>query len=87
MSISGFQEFHGVGIDEIFTPLLEFLALRNFVVLSAAGNLELHESDVETAFRDRRFEGDISMKQAKAVVNAEWPEVVCEGLKAQYAFK
>ncbi|GLC60440.1 hypothetical protein PLESTB_001612800 [Pleodorina starrii] len=81
--VKGFMQREGVDFEEVFAPVSKQSTLRAFLSMVAAGNMELHQLDVKTAFLNGELEEEIYVTQPPGF-EVGGPNVVARLHKALY---
>ena len=58
----GYTQNEGIDYDETFSPVIRFASIRLILTIVASLDLELHQTDVKTAFLNRGLEEEIYMQ-------------------------
>ena len=66
----GFSQKYGQDYDEIFSPVVRFESLREwlYIALAVQNGLKLHQMDVTTAFLNGEFKEEVYMKRPEGHV-------------------
>ncbi len=86
----GFTQKEGIDYKETFAPVVNFTALRVFLVFAAHHNLELHQVDVKGAFLNGVMDREVYMTQPIGYEDEDItrdPELVCRLRKGLYGTK
>ena len=68
--------------NEIFSPVVEYCAIRSLLALANANDLDIHQMDVKTAFPNGSIDSKKYMKQTEGYVDAERQDFVGKLKKA-----
>jgi hypothetical protein len=85
LTAQGFAQREGIDYNETYAPVLNYHTLRAILALAAAGDWEIHQIDVETAFLNATVEEDLYMRVPDGVEAP--PGTVCKLRKALYGIK
>ncbi|GLC47151.1 hypothetical protein PLESTB_000600200 [Pleodorina starrii] len=84
--VKGFMQREGVDYKEVFAPVSRHATLRAFLAMVAAGDMELHQLDVKTAFLNGDLEEEIYVEQPPGFESGG-PSVVCRLHKSLYGLR
>ena len=82
----GFLQRQGVDFEEVYAPVSKHTTLRALLGVVAAGDLELHQLDVKTAFLNGKLEEVIFMQQPEGYEQGG-SKMVCRLRKALYGLR
>ena len=84
--VKGFMQREGVDFKEVFTPVSKHATQRVFLAMVAAGDMELHQLDVKTAFLNGDLEEEIFVEQPPGFVTGGRANV-CRLRKSLYGLR
>ncbi|GLC52651.1 hypothetical protein PLESTB_000653600 [Pleodorina starrii] len=84
--VKGFMQREEIDFEEVFAPVSKQSTLRAFLSMVAAGNMELHQLDVKTAFLNGALEEEIYVTQPPGF-EVGGPNVVARLHKALYGLR
>lgn len=82
-----FQHVKDTGYDVTYVPLVSVSTLRLFLSLVTKEILELHHTDVKTAFSNGDLNEDIYIEEQKGLEHTQFLAHVCKDDKALHGLK
>ena len=82
----GYSQTHGIGYDEVFSPVAKYSAIRSLLALAKTHNREVHQMDVKTAFLIGSIDSDIYMSQPEGFIDPDRP-IMCKLNESIYSLK
>ena len=83
----GFTQEAGIDYEETFLPVVKFTSIRLFLAVVARLDLELHQTDVKTAFLNGELKEEIHIEQPIGFVVKGQEKKVCKLNKSIYGLK
>lgn len=84
LATRGFQQIHGVDYNETFAPIIKFTTLCLYLGVVAAGDLDLHQVDDETAIPNGDQAEKFYREQPEGCIDASSSGHACELKNALY---
>ena len=83
----GFSQKHGLGYEQVFSPLAKMVTVHTIISLAANKDWTLWKFDVKNDFLYGELDCDIFMEQPQGFVLKKFPNYVCRLKKAFYGLK
>lgn len=85
--VQGYAQKEGVDFFETYTPVLHYKTLQFLLTLAIPLNLDIHQMDVNSAFRQAGLKEEVYMHQPEGLINPDHPHKVWHLLKSLYGLK
>jgi hypothetical protein len=83
----GFSQVPNIDFKGTFAPVIKQVTLRTIFAIATAQDLDIHHSDVSTAYLNASLEEDIYMELPPGITLKERGDFVCKLLKSLYGLK
>ena len=82
----GFRQKEGVDFDEVFAPVNKYATLRALMAVAAVEDMEVHQLDIKTAFRNGILDEEVYVEQP-AGYHEGAADIGCHLHKALYGLR
>jgi hypothetical protein len=85
--VKGFNQIHGIGYDETFSPVTMLRFVRILLAIAAYFDYEIWQMDVKIAFLNGNLTEDAYMTQPEGFVDPKYASKICKLQKSIYGLK
>ena len=85
--IKGYKQTEGLDYFDTYSSVTRINSIRMVLTIAALRNLEVHQMDVKTTFRNGDLEEEIYMEQPKDFSTSRQEKKVCKLVKRLYGLK
>ena len=83
----GYSQVEGEDFNDTFAPVARYSSIRYILAIANQLNLEIHQSDLKTAYLNGNLEHEIYMEQPEGYVDKHQADLVCRLRKGLYGLK
>src|SRR5579871_5864569 len=85
--VRGFTQIPGVDYDEVYSPMVSYIANRILIVLAAKYDLIIHQMDVKSVFLNEEVDTELYVEQPEMFEEKDRKLWVCKLKKGLYGLK
>ena len=83
----GYRQKEGIDYFDTYSPVARITSIRLLIAIAYVYNLEIHQTDVKTAFLNGELDEEIYMEQPEGFIVKGQEKKVCKLIKSLYGLK